>query len=134
METPAAAPYRLWKSPDGQRTGSGPRGNWLLADIALRRYAPAGCRRVIGGPGTRCPAGSALAVAAGPLWESTSRLELDMLPALSVANVRELLQATMPLPQLSPEQATRSVVKHFVNRSRSTQSRLRAQHKARGPS
>lgn len=65
--------------------------------------------------------------------ELAQQLELDMLPALSVANVRELLQATMPLPQLSPEQATRLVVKHLVNRSRSTQSRLRAQRKARGP-
>jgi SRSO17 transposase len=64
----------------------------------------------------------------------TQQLELDALPALSVANVRELLQATMPLPQLSPEQATRLVVKHLVNRSRSTRSRLRAQRKARGPS
>lgn len=66
--------------------------------------------------------------------ELAQQLELDMLPALSVANVRELLQATMPLPQLSPDQATRLVVKHLVNRSRSTRSRLRAQHKARAPS
>ncbi len=65
--------------------------------------------------------------------ESAQQLELDVLPALSVANVRELLQATMPLPQLSPEQATQLVVKHLVNRSRSTQSRLRAQRTARGP-
>jgi hypothetical protein len=43
------------------------------------------------------------------------------------------LQATMPLPQLSPEQATQLVVKHLVNRPRSHQSRLRAQRKARGP-
>ena len=61
------------------------------------------------------------------------QLELAALPALSVANVRELLQAVMPLPQLSPEQATRLVVKHLVNRSRSTRSRLQAQRRARGP-
>jgi len=66
--------------------------------------------------------------------ELTQQLELDVLPALSVANVRALLQAAMPLPQLSPDQATQLVVKHLVNRSRSTQSRLRAQRKARGPS
>jgi SRSO17 transposase len=60
------------------------------------------------------------------------QLELTALPALSVANVRELLQAVMPLPQLSPEQATRLVVKHLVNRSRSTRSRLQAQRRARG--
>lgn len=63
--------------------------------------------------------------------ELAQQLELDVLPALSVANVRELLQATMPLPQLSPEQATQLVVKHLVNRSRSTQSRLRAQRVGR---
>lgn len=59
------------------------------------------------------------------------QLELVALPALSVANVRELLQAVMPLPQLSPEQATRLVVKHLVNRSRSTRSRLKAQRRVR---
>lgn len=61
------------------------------------------------------------------------QLELAALPALSVANVRELLQAVMPLPQLSPEQAARLVVKHLVNRSRSTRSRLRAQRRVRSP-
>jgi SRSO17 transposase len=62
----------------------------------------------------------------------SQQLELATLPALSVANVRELLQAVMPLPQLSPEQATRLVVKHLVNRSRSTRSRLQAQRRAPG--
>jgi len=62
----------------------------------------------------------------------SQQLELATLPALSVANVRELLQAAMPLPQLSPEQATRLVVQHLVNRSRSMRSRLHAQHRARG--
>jgi hypothetical protein len=61
------------------------------------------------------------------------QLHVENLPALSVANVRELLQAVMPLPQLSPEQATDLVVKHLVNRSRSTRSRLQAQRQARGP-
>jgi SRSO17 transposase len=61
------------------------------------------------------------------------QMELEALPALSVANVRELLQAVMPLPQLSPEQAIHLVVKHLVNRSRSTRSRLQAQRTARGP-
>lgn len=59
-------------------------------------------------------------------------LELEVLPALSVANVRELLQAVMPLPQLSKEQATRLVVKYLVQRSRSLRSRLKAQYKQRG--
>ncbi|MDI6769393.1 MAG: hypothetical protein QMD04_06930, partial [Anaerolineales bacterium] len=60
------------------------------------------------------------------------QLELDVLPALSVANVRELLQAVMPLPQLSQGQATRLVVTHLVKRSRSTRSRLNAQRKQSG--
>ena len=60
-------------------------------------------------------------------------LGVHSLPALSVANVRELLQAVMPLQQLSPEQARRLVVKHLVDRSRSTGSRLKAQRHKGGP-
>ena len=60
-------------------------------------------------------------------------LGIASLPALSVANVRELLQAVMPVQQLSPEQARRLVVKHLVDRSRSTRSRLKAQLHKRGP-
>lgn len=60
-------------------------------------------------------------------------LGVHSLPALSVANVRELLQAVMPLEQLSPEQARRLVVKHLVDRSRSTRSRLKTQHHKPGP-
>jgi SRSO17 transposase len=55
--------------------------------------------------------------------------ELKVLPTLSVANIRELLIATMPLPELSPDQATQLVVKHLVNRSRSTRSRHKSQRK-----
>jgi len=58
------------------------------------------------------------------------QLELEALPALSTANVREMLRTVMPLPQLSPEEAQAQVVKHLVNRSRSTASRLRKRHKA----
>lgn len=65
-------------------------------------------------------------------------LEVDLLPALSVANVRELLLTVMPLPQLSREQAAEQVVKHLVNRARSRKSRVkkkssRANHRARDP-
>jgi SRSO17 transposase len=60
-------------------------------------------------------------------------LEVKALPALSVANVRALLQASMPLPQLSPDQATQLIVKHLVNRSRSTRSRHKSQSKKRDP-
>jgi SRSO17 transposase len=51
--------------------------------------------------------------------------QVDILPSLSVANVRELLRAALPLPQLSPDQAAALVVKHLDNRTRSRQSRLR---------
>ena len=63
----------------------------------------------------------------------TQELQVDQLPALSVANVRELLQAVLPLPQLSPEDATRLVIQHLVNRAHSTASRLRTQRRVRDP-
>ena len=50
--------------------------------------------------------------------------EVEVLPMLSVANVREMLRAAMPLPQLTPEQATELVVKHLVNRTRAKRSRM----------
>jgi SRSO17 transposase len=53
------------------------------------------------------------------------QLEVEVLPALSTANVRELLQAVLPVPQLTPQQATELVITHLVNRARSTRSRLR---------
>jgi hypothetical protein len=53
------------------------------------------------------------------------QLEVEVLPALSTANVRELMKAVLPLPQLSTDQARQLVAKHLVNRSRSTASRLR---------
>jgi len=53
------------------------------------------------------------------------KYEMEVLPALSVANVRELLRATMPLPQLSPQKAAALVIKHLDNRARSRKSRLR---------
>lgn len=72
----------------------------------------------------------AIAYARDP--QLAQQMELEVLPALSVANVRELLRAVIPLPQLSPEQAAHLVVKHLVRRSRSTRSRLNAQRKQRG--
>jgi SRSO17 transposase len=65
--------------------------------------------------------------------ELAHQLELEALPALSTANVREMLRAVLPLPQLSPEEAQAQVVKHLVNRSRSTASRLRHRRKAEAP-
>lgn len=57
------------------------------------------------------------------------KYEVEVLPQLSVGNVRELLRAALPLPQLSSEQAAQLVVSHLVNRTRSRRSRL---HKAKG--
>jgi SRSO17 transposase len=54
-----------------------------------------------------------------------AQLEVDVLPQLSVGNVRELLRAALPLPQLSSQQAADLVVSHLLNRTRSRKSRLR---------
>jgi SRSO17 transposase len=61
--------------------------------------------------------------------ELLQQLELEALPALSTANVRQLLKAVLPLPQLTIQEAQRQVVRHLVNRSRSTASRLRQRSK-----
>jgi SRSO17 transposase len=50
--------------------------------------------------------------------------QVEVLPALSMANVRTLLRAAMPLPHLSPQEAAQLVVKHLDNRTRSRKSRL----------
>jgi len=63
--------------------------------------------------------------------ELTRRLEVEALPNLSVANVREMMRAALPLNQLSHEDAVRLVVRHLYNRSRSTRSRLKAQRRKR---
>ena len=54
-----------------------------------------------------------------------TQLEVDVLPQLSVGNVRELLRAVLPLPQLSSQEAAALVVSHLLNRTRSRKSRLR---------
>jgi SRSO17 transposase len=59
------------------------------------------------------------------------QFEVDVLPALSTANVRALLRAVMPLPQLTPAEARAQVTKHLVNRTRSRKSRMKGRH--RGP-
>jgi len=60
-----------------------------------------------------------------------NQLEIEVLPALSVANVRELLQAVMPLKRLTPEQATAQVIEHLFNRTYSRKSRLKKQRLTR---
>jgi SRSO17 transposase len=61
--------------------------------------------------------------------ELARQLAVEVLPALSTANVRELLKAVFPLPQLTLEQATDLVIMHLVHRARSTSSRLKSQVK-----
>lgn len=61
----------------------------------------------------------------------TRELQVQALPALSMANVRELLRAAMPLPRLSVDEATQLVVTHLVKRTASTRSRLKAQRRQR---
>ena len=51
--------------------------------------------------------------------------QTDALPTLSVANVRTLLRAVMPLPRLSPLEAAARIVDHLDNRTRSRKSRMR---------
>ncbi len=53
-----------------------------------------------------------------------ARYDVSLLPAFSVANVRELLRAALPLPALSPLDAAALVVEHLDNRTRSRKSRL----------
>jgi SRSO17 transposase len=57
------------------------------------------------------------------------QFEVDVLPALSTANVRALLRAVMPLPQLTPAGARAHVVKCLVNRTRSRKSRMKGRHR-----
>jgi SRSO17 transposase len=59
------------------------------------------------------------------------QLELELLPALSTANVCELLRAVLPLPTFTPEDAIHVVIQMLVDRARSTRSRLKAQTQRR---
>ena len=54
-------------------------------------------------------------------------LATDRLPDLSVANVRAMLRAAMPLPDLTADRAAALVVEHLVNRTRSRRSRRKRQ-------
>ncbi|MEW6207793.1 MAG: IS701 family transposase [Acidobacteriota bacterium] len=65
--------------------------------------------------------------------ELKQELGTSELPALSTANIRELLKAVMPLPQLSVEAATKLVVDRLVNRARSRKSRMKAMDHKHSP-
>ncbi len=60
-------------------------------------------------------------------------LEIEVLPTLSTANVRELSRADLPLPELSLDQARSHIAQHLVNHSRSKASRLRHRAKNHAP-
>ena len=51
--------------------------------------------------------------------------ETEVLPALSMSNVCEMLRAALPLRQLSTQEAAALVIQHLDNRTRSRRSRLR---------
>jgi len=61
--------------------------------------------------------------------ELAAELGVEKLPAISVANLRELLVAVMPLPRLTPQQARDLVIRQLNQRVRSTRSRLRRQQR-----
>lgn len=54
-------------------------------------------------------------------------LKVKKLPALSMANIRELIRAVLPLKRLSPDQAIGLVIQQLIDRARSTQCRLLSQ-------
>lgn len=60
-----------------------------------------------------------------------AKYEVEVLPHLSVGNVREMLHAAMPLPQLSPQDAAQLVTSHLVNRIRSRKSHLKKKNKGK---
>jgi SRSO17 transposase len=55
------------------------------------------------------------------------QLEVQVLPALSTANVCELLRAVLPVPTLTPQDALRIVIRMLRDRAASTRSRLKKQ-------
>ncbi|HEY6415395.1 MAG TPA: hypothetical protein VIX41_04130, partial [Acidimicrobiales bacterium] len=57
----------------------------------------------------------------------TTDFATDRLPDLSVANVRTMLRAALPLPDLTADRAAALVVEHLVNRTRSRRSRRKRQ-------
>ena len=53
------------------------------------------------------------------------QFDIDVLPIFSVANVRSLLRAVMPLSQLTTVQAVDKVIEHLINRTSSRKSRMK---------
>lgn len=61
--------------------------------------------------------------------EVKKSIDIPRLPDLSLANVKELMRAVFPLPQLSKEQAIQKVAQTLWKRAKSTESK----HRKRGP-
>lgn len=59
--------------------------------------------------------------------EVKKNLEIDCLPDLSLANVKELLSVVLPLPELTLKQAHEFVISKLMNRAKSTASRAKKQ-------
>ena len=55
------------------------------------------------------------------------QLEVEVLPALSTANVCELLRAVLPVPKLTPNDALQIVIRMLRDRAAATRSRLKKQ-------
>ena len=56
-------------------------------------------------------------------------LEIEQLPDLSLANVKELMRSVMPLPRLTKKEARTKIIDTLFKRSQSTASRRRKQGK-----
>ena len=55
----------------------------------------------------------------------SQQLEVEVLPALSTANVCELLRAVLPVPTLTPAKALQIIIRMLLDRAASTRSRLK---------
>jgi SRSO17 transposase len=60
-----------------------------------------------------------------PPLEIKEQLNIPKLPDLSLANVKELMKAVFPLPQLSKEEAVEKIIQTLWKRAKSTESKRR---------
>jgi len=58
---------------------------------------------------------------------------VNRLPDLSLANVKELIRAVMPLPILTKEQATKKVITTLFLRTKDTASKIRKAQNVKSP-
>jgi len=66
-----------------------------------------------------------------PLYDKPEKVkretQLNRLPDISLANVKELMRSVMPLPELTKKQARQKVIQTLFDRTLSTASRIRKQ-------